>query len=489
MELTAACTTLDAIEALGRSRGLGSDTVSRMYEPLLSRTHELASAFLDTIDTRPVKPGASFAELVSALGGPTPEGPQDPVEVIERLAAAVEPGLVASAGPRYFGFVTGGSLPAAVAADWLAAAWDQNAGLHVLSPAMSAIEEVAAGWVLDLLNLPRTASVGFVTGATMANVTTLAAARHEVLRRAGWDVEAHGLQGAPRVTVVAGAEAHASIRSACRIIGLGASTIVSVPADEQGRMRGDALADTLAGVTGPTIVCAQSGNVNTGAFDPLVEIAAHASRHGAWLHVDGAFGLWAALSGSRRHWLDGVDRADSWTIDGHKWLNVPYDSGIAIVAHPAAHRASMSQTASYLIRAGGEERDGMDWTPEASRRARALPVYAAIRSLGRRGLADLVDRCCDAASRMAELLAARPGARVLNDVVLNQVLVRFVSRAEENITPAVIARVQSAGVCWAGGTNWNGEPAMRISVSGWRTTTADIARSARSIGEALDALR
>jgi glutamate/tyrosine decarboxylase-like PLP-dependent enzyme len=460
-----------------------------MYDSLLMRTRELASAFLDTIDGRPVNAQASFAELVSALGGPIPDEPRDPVEVIEQLAAAVEPGLIASTGPRYFGFVTGGSLPAAVAADWLASTWDQNAGLHVLSPAMSAIEEVTAGWVLDLLNLPRTASVGFVTGATMANMTTLAAARHEVLRRAGWDVEALGLQGAPSVTVVAGAEAHASIRSACRLLGLGAATIVSVAADDQGRMRADALGDTLGDVKGPTIVCAQSGNVNTGAFDPLADIADLTRRHGAWLHVDGAFGLWAALSPSRQHWLEGAERADSWTVDGHKWLNVPYDSGIAIVAHPAAHHASMSQTASYLTRASGDERDGMDWTPEASRRARAIPIYAAIRSLGRHGLANLVDRGCEAARQMAALLSLQPGARVLNDVVLNQVLVRFTSGAGENITPAVLERVQSAGVCWAGGTNWAGQPAMRISVSGWRTTPADITTSADSIREAVTALQ
>lgn len=466
-----------------------SDTVSRMYEPLLSRTRELASAFLDTIDTRPVNARATFDELVSALGGPVPGGPQDPLAVIEQLARAAEPGLVSSTGPRYFGFVTGGSVPAAVAADWLASAWDQNAGLHILSPAMSAIEEIAAGWVLELLDLPRRASVGFVTGATMANVAALAAARHEVLRRAGWDVEAHGLQGAPRVTVVAGAEAHASIRSACRLVGLGASTIAEVAADAQGRMRADALAETLSRIAPPVIVCAQAGNVNTGAFDPFVEIAEHCARGGAWLHVDGAFGLWAALSEGRRALVAGVERADSWTVDGHKWLNVPYDSGIVIVAHPAAHRASMSQTAAYLTRASGEERDGMDWTPEASRRGRALPIYAAIRSLGRRGLADLVDRCCDAARQMGEALEREPGARVLNDIVLNQVLVRFESRTGENITPAVIARVQAGLVCWAGGTNWQGEHAMRISVSGWRTTPADITRSASSISAALAALR
>jgi glutamate/tyrosine decarboxylase-like PLP-dependent enzyme len=460
-----------------------------MYEPLLSRTREIASGFLQTIDTRQVNARATFAELVAALGGPIPRGPQDPVAVVEQLASDAEPGLIASTGPRYYGFVTGGSLPAAVAADWLASTWDQNAGLHILSPAMSAIEEVAAGWVLDLLNLPRTASVGFVTGATMANMTALAAARHEVLRRVGWDVEALGLQGAPPITVVAGAEAHASIRSATRIIGLGASTIVNVEADGQGRMRPESLAETLAKIDGPTIVCAQSGNVNTGAFDPIGPIADLTTRHGAWLHIDGAFGLWAAVSPSRRHWLEGAERADSWTIDGHKWLNVPYDSGIAIVAHPAAHRASMSQTASYLIRASGEERDGMDWTPEASRRGRALPIYAAIKSLGRSGLAELVDRCCAGAQHIAQLLGAHQGASILNDVVLNQVLVRFTSRAGRNITPEVLARVQASGVCWAGGTSWAGEPAMRISVSGWRTMPEDVVRSAETIAAAFSDLR
>jgi glutamate/tyrosine decarboxylase-like PLP-dependent enzyme len=460
-----------------------------MYEPLLSRTREIASSFLETVDTRRVNARATFSDLVAALGGPIPSGPQDPVTVVEQLASAAEPGLIASTGPRYFGFVTGGSLPAAVAADWLASTWDQNAGLHILSPAMSAIEEVAAGWVLDLLNLPRTASVGFVTGATMANMTTLAAARHEVLRRVGWDVEALGLQGAPRITVVAGAEAHTSIRSATRIIGLGASTLVNVEADGQGRMRPESLADTLARIDGPTIVCAQSGNVNTGAFDPLGPIADLTTRHGAWLHIDGAFGLWAALSPSRRRWLEGAERADSWTIDGHKWLNVPYDSGIAIVAHPAAHRASMSQTASYLIRAGGEERDGMDWTPEASRRGRAVPIYAAIKSLGRTGLAEMVDRCCAGAQQMAQALSTAPGAEVLNDVVLNQVLVRFTSSVGANVTPSVLARVQASGVCWAGGTDWGGAPAMRISISGWRTMPEDVARSAEAIRAALDDVR
>jgi glutamate/tyrosine decarboxylase-like PLP-dependent enzyme len=452
-----------------------------MHEPLLTHVHAIASAFLDSLNERPVKPRASFRELVMALGGPVPEAPRDATEVVDELARIVEPGLMPTPGPRYFGFVTGGSVPAALGADWLASAWDQNVALQIMSPAMAAVEEVAARWVLDLLRLPAAASVGFVTGATMANVTAMAAARHEVLRRAGWDVEAHGLQGAPRVTVVAGAEAHSSIQQASRFVGLGASTIVRVAADDQGRMRPDALREILAHIDGPTIVCAQAGNVNTGAFDPCAAIARASHERGAWLHVDGAFGLWAAVTPSRQHLLDGVELADSWTVDAHKWLNVPYDSGLVVIAHPAAHRAAMSQTAEYLTRATGEERDGMDYTPEASRRARALAVYAAIRSLGRQGLDELVARCCRCAVLMADHLRAQAGVVVLNDVVLNQVLVRFNAPDGRNVTPAVIALVQQGGVCWAGGTRWNGEPAMRISVSGWRTTEADIDRSAAAI--------
>jgi glutamate/tyrosine decarboxylase-like PLP-dependent enzyme len=460
-----------------------------MADPLLTRTCELADRFLSGVDERPVYPVASYQQLVAALGRPLQEEPLDPVAVIEQLAADADAGLVASAGPRYFGFVVGGSLPATLAADWLTSAWDQNAGLYVLSPAAAAIEHVAAGWLLDVLRLPPGASVGFVTGATMANVSALAAARHEVLRRAGWDVEAHGLQGAPRVRLVAGADAHASIRSAARLIGLGSATIEPVDADTQGRMQPAHLERVLAAGDGPTIVCAQSGNVNTGAFDPLREIAPLVRANGGWLHVDGAFGLWAAASPALAHLAAGAELADSWTIDGHKWLNVPYDSGFVIVAHPAAHRAALSQSAAYLLRAPGEARDNMDWTPEASRRARGTPVYAALRSLGRRGLSDLVERCCRCARLIADRLRAQEGATVLNEVMLNQVLVRFHAADGTNITPGVTARVQSDGVCWAGGTEWQGNAALRISVSGWKTTAADVERSVDSIVRALAAAR
>jgi glutamate/tyrosine decarboxylase-like PLP-dependent enzyme len=323
----------------------------------------------------------------------------------------------------------------------------------------------------------------------MANTTAIAAARHEVLRRAGWDVEANGLQGAPRVTVVAGDEAHSSIPAACRLLGLGASTLVRVESDEQGRMRADALSRALAGVSGPVIVCAQAGNVNTGAFDPLERIVEITHQHGGWLHVDGAFGLWAAAAPDLRHHVAGLAEADSWATDAHKWLNVPYDCGIIMTAHPSAHGAAMSQTAAYLVAAEGQQRDPLDWVPELSRRGRGITVYATLRALGRRGLQELVTRCCAHARLAADRLRHEPGTAVLNDVVLNQVLVRVVNPAGANVTPAVIRAVQQDGVCWLGGTHWNGEPAMRISVSGWATTARDIERSVDSIRAAVQAVR
>ena len=447
-----------------------------MYDEILSRAHALALAYLSTADARHVGTRASRAELNRALGGPLPSEPSAAVAVIDRLAAEADPGIVASVGPRYFGFVTGGVHPTALAADWLVSAWDQNPSLYVLSPAVSVIEDVAASWILEALGFPADASVGFTTGAQMANMTGLAAARHHVLRRVGWDVEAHGLQTAPRVHVVVGAEAHSSIFASLRMLGFGTDTVRRAAADGQGRMRPEALADELRACDGPTIICAQAGHVSTGAFDPFPEIVAAARAHGAWLHVDGAFGLWAAAAPARRHLLDGIDQADSWSTDGHKWLNVPYDCGIVICARSDAHRAAMSQLASYFIRGGDEERNGMDWVPEASRRARAVPVYAALCGLGRRGVADLVERCCVLAARMATNLGREPGIEILNEVVLNQVLVRCGDR-----TPAVIARVQEEGVCWVGGTTWSGRDAMRISVSSWRTTERDIDRSADSI--------
>jgi glutamate/tyrosine decarboxylase-like PLP-dependent enzyme len=450
---------------------------------VLHRAYQHARAFLTTLPDRPVGPPVPAQKLAS-LTGPLPEIGIDSVEVIDDLVRAVEPGLVASAGPRYFGFVIGGSLPGALAADWLTSAWDQNAALYVSSPPAAVIEDVAASWLLDLLGLPPTSSVGFVTGAMMANFTALASARHEVLARVGWDVEEHGLMGAPPIHVMIGEEAHVTVTRSLGLLGLGRARVTRVPADEQGRMRAGPLREALASLTGPTIVCAQAGNVSTGAFDPFAEIAEAAQKHGAWLHVDGAFGLWAAASPALRHMVSGAMRADSWALDAHKWLNVPYDNGIVVVAHPHSHRAATGMAAAYLVRTAGAVRDPSDWVPESSRRARGVTVYAALRTLGRRGVAELVERNCRLAVQMADTLRQTSGIEILNDVVLNQVLVRFQTRGagdSDALTRGVITRVQQDGTCWAGGTTWHGFAAMRISVSGWSTTREDIARSAAAI--------
>jgi glutamate/tyrosine decarboxylase-like PLP-dependent enzyme len=349
------------------------------------------------------------------------------------------------------------------------------------------VEEVAAGWVLELLGLPNTASVGFTTGCSMANFTALAAARHAVLARVGWDVETQGLFGAPEIEVVTGEEAHATILSALQMLGLGRDRVKRVAMDAQGRMVPEALREILAGVaggSGPLIVCAQAGNVNTGSFDPLEEIVPLVRERGGWLHVDGAFGLWAGAVPSLSHLVRGAEQADSWATDAHKWLNVPYDSGIVIVAHPEPHRAAMTISAAYLAQAEGCERDPFDWVPEFSRRARGFTVWAALRSLGRSGVKDLVERCCALARRFAERLESEPGVEILNEVVLNQVLVRFSSPNggdADALTREVIARVQADGTCWLGGTTWHGRAAMRISVSNWSTTEGDVDVSAAAI--------
>jgi glutamate/tyrosine decarboxylase-like PLP-dependent enzyme len=455
----------------------------------LDRAFAIARSFLTTVAERPVQGGAALDDLRRALGGPLPDGPSNPAEVIEALARAADAGLVATAGPRYFGFVTGGALPAAVGADWLAAAWDQPASLYVISPAAAVVEEVAGAWLLDILGLPATASVGFVTGCHMANFTALAAARLEMLRRAGWDIDRDGLRGAPLVRVLVGDEVHVSVLGALRLLGFGTRDVARIPADDQGRMHPEALADALERSAGPAIVCAQAGNVNSGGCDPLDRIAPLVRRHGGWLHVDGAFGLWATASPSYRHLTRGVELADSWATDAHKWLNVPYDSGLVFVANPAAHRAAMSLNAAYLVRSGDEPRENMDWVPEASRRARGFAVYAALASLGRRGVGDLVDRCCALARRFADALRRSPQLEILNEVVLNQVLVRTRSASgdADAATREMIRRVQEDRVCWAGGTRWHGVEAMRISVSNWSTTDSDVDRSVESILRAIRA--
>jgi glutamate/tyrosine decarboxylase-like PLP-dependent enzyme len=449
----------------------------------LGEALDQALTYLEGLPDRPVPGRASLAELRAALGGPLPRGPQDPRQVVAELARAAEPGLVASGGGRYFGFVVGGATPAALAADWLTSAWDQNAALHVLGPAASVVEEVTGGWLAELLGLPVGVSVGFVTGVQMANFTGLAIALREVLGRAGWDVDAAGLWGAPRVRVLAGQERHGTIDRALRFLGAGAAAVVPVDADDQGRMRPAALADGLGRGDGPAIVCAQLGNVNTGAVDPVAEVCRIAHRHGAWVHVDGAFGLWAAASPALRHLVAGVEGADSWATDAHKMLNVPYDSGLVFCAHPRAHRAAMGTRAGYLVHGTGAERDALDYHPEHSRRARGIVVYAAIRALGRAGVAELVERCCGHARRFAERLAAADGAEVLNQVVLNQVLVRFLAADGDHDahTRRVVERVQQDGTCWMSGTTWQGRAAMRISVSNWSTDEADVDRAVAAI--------
>jgi glutamate/tyrosine decarboxylase-like PLP-dependent enzyme len=451
---------------------------------LLDQTAGLAAGYLEALPDRPVGWLADVDELRSRLGGPLPASPTEPREVIAELAAGAEPGLVASPGGRYFGFVVGGTTPAALAADWLTSAWDQNAGLYVCCPSSAVVEEVAGAWLAQLLGMPPGVGFGLVTGCQMAHVTALAAARHGVLARVGWDVGRQGLIGAPAVRVLAGAERHVTVDRALRLLGFGTACITAVDADDQGRMRSAALREAIAAGDGPAIVCAQAGNVNTGACDPLQEIADIAEQAEAWLHIDGAFGLWAAASPAHRQLVAGAERADSWAVDAHKWLNVPYDSGIAFCAHPEAQQAAMGVRASYLIQADPDgPREPLDWNPEFSRRARGFPIYAAIRSLGRSGIAELIDRSCAHARRFADALSEAPGVELLNEVVLNQVLVRFLDDAGDHDahTDAVIAAVQSDGTCWLSGTTWQGMRAMRISVSSHATTADDVECSIEAI--------
>jgi len=438
---------------------------------LLRRTAELAADYLDTLGDRPVFPGVTPEQLRAALGGPLPDDPLPGEQVVEELVGGAEPGVVAMGSGRYFGFVIGGGLPAALAADWLTSAWDQNAGLYVGGPSASVVEQITRDWLLELLGLPGESSIGFVTGAQVAHVTGLAAARWHVLDAVGWDVGREGLTGAPRIRVLVGEQGHVTVDRALRLLGLGAP--MTVGADDQGRMKPDALAEALAGAAGPTIVCAQAGEVNTGSFDPLPAIAELSRDAGAWLHVDGAFGIWAAVSPRLRHLVSGIELADSLTTDAHKWLNVPYDSGIVLCAHPESHRNAMSVTASYLMQDEGARRvrDQMDWVPEFSRRARGFAVYAALRSLGRSGVVELVERCCDAATRFSDAIVELPGVEVLNDVVLNQVLFRFESDEQ---TDEALRQVQASSRVWLSGTTWNGRKAIRVSVSNWQTGDEEI---------------
>jgi glutamate/tyrosine decarboxylase-like PLP-dependent enzyme len=442
-----------------------------------------ANRWLDSLPTRPVPPRASVAEVTAALGTELPDGPTPASEVIDLLASACEPGLTAMPSGRFYGMVIGGTHPAALAADWLVSAWDQNAVLRAVSPAHAAVEDVASKWLLDLLGLPETSGVGFVTGATMSIFTCLAAARDEVLKKYGWDVAKHGLTGAPRVRVLVGAQRHDTVDLALRYLGLGAPE--PVRADAQGRIDPDALADALKNApqgttTTPTIVVLQAGNLHSGAFDPFAQAITVAHAHGAWVHIDGAFGLFAAASPATRHLTDGYEQADSWTTDGHKTLNVPYDCGIAIVADRNALRAAMTMGAMdyFITDAAG---DSCDTVPESSRRARAIPVWALLRALGRQGVADLVDGFCRHAKAFASGIEAIDGAQVENDVVFSQVSVSFGS---DERTQEVTARLMADGTAWMTGSRWRGKAVLRISVSNWSTTDEDVARSLAALRKA-----
>jgi glutamate/tyrosine decarboxylase-like PLP-dependent enzyme len=436
---------------------------------LLTDASARAIRYLEALDSRSVAPHPSDVARLRGFDEPLPMHRTDPTEALRLLDEIGSPATTAMAGRRFFGFVIGGSLPIALAANWLAGAWDQNTGLHRPSPGTAYIEQVALRWLLDILGLPRESGGAFVTGATVANLCALAAARHAVLKSVGWNVEADGLFGAPPITVWIGAEAHPSVTKSLGVLGLGRSRVVQVAVDGQGRMR----ADRLPSISGPTIVCVQAGNVNTGAFDPAEEVCRLAHAGGAWVHVDGAFGLWATAAPSRAHLTAGIAQADSWATDAHKWLNVPYDCGLAFVRDARALQAAMAVTAEYLP-THSEYRNPADFTPELSRRARGVEVWAALRSLGREGVAELVERNCAQARRFAEKLSAA-GFEILNEVVLNQVLVSF---GDAERTRHVIQGVQDDGTCWAGVTVWQGRTAMRISVSSWATTDADVERSA-----------
>ncbi len=446
------------------------------YRALLQQTTEYALEWLATLEERKVPAQKSVADLAPAFGGPLPEGPTDPSTAVAELAAAAAGGLVAIPSGRFFGFVIGGTLPAALAADWLTSAWDQNAGLRLLTPAHTAADDAVQEWLLDLLGLPATAAVGLVTGGTMANFTGLAAGRDAVLRKAGWDVAERGIQGAPAIRVLVGAERHDTVDLALRYLGLGRPEPVGV--DDQGRIRPGALAAALAAGSGPTLVALQAGNVHSGAFDPFEECIALAHGHEAWVHVDGAFGLWAAATPGRRHLIAGVGAADSWATDAHKTLNVPYDCGVAIVADQAALVASMGEHGDYLV-IDGVEPEPLDKVPEFSRRARAFPVWAALRSLGRSGVADMVERMCTQARQLADGIADLPGAEVVNDVVFTQVCVSF---GDDARTREVVDRLLADGTVWMTGSTWHGRAVMRISVSNWSTSEDDVRR-------AIDAVR
>lgn len=434
---------------------------------LLQDVSSRSIAYREASEGRHVAPDDEALAGLDAFYEELSEQGASEAETIAMLDELGSPAAVSMTGPRYFGYVIGGSMPVTLAANWLVSAWDQNAAMHEVTPAVAILEQVSINWMTDLLGLPANAGAAFVTGATVANFTSLAAARNKVLQQAGWDVRADGLYGAPEITVFVGAEAHPTLMKALSMLGLGERRVTSIDVDKQGRMR----ADQLRALDGPCIVCAQAGNINTGAFDPFDEICEGIGDN-TWVHIDGAFGLWAAASPELRHLCAGLDRADSWATDAHKWLNVPYDSGIAFVRDESALKSAMAITAAYLT-TESEFRNPSDYTPELSRRARGVDVWAALRTLGRNGIAEMIERCCGHAKRFGNELSAA-GFTVLNDVVLNQVLVAF---GDDEATLKVVNALQKEGTCWCGSTVWQGQTAMRISVTNWSTTDDDVSAS------------
>jgi glutamate/tyrosine decarboxylase-like PLP-dependent enzyme len=459
--------------------------VDEAAERILDAAADAALKFRMNIGVRPQRPVKSYAEMKSIFESPLPEGPSDGEAVIKDLAKKADEGLQMATGPRFFGWVVGGSHIVGMAADWLTSAWGQNTANHHAAPSAAAAETAAAAWLLELLDLPSESSVGFATGATVANFVCLAAARDEVLRKAGWNADADGLFGAPPITVLIGDDAHTTVFSALQFLGLGHDRVVRVATDAQGRMLTPAFAEAIANVNGPAIVIAQAGQINTGAFDKFADIVPLAKKAGAWLHVDGAFGLWARASAATRHLAAGIEDADSWATDGHKWLQTPYDSGYAIVRNELAHRRAVTIAASYLPLAAKGERDPTHYVPELSRRARGFATWAMIKHLGRSGIAAMVERHCHVARVMSGMLAAEPGIEILNDVVLNQIIVRFGSSEAtergDKLTRDTISRIQAEGECFAGGAVWRGRQIMRLSVISWETDVDEGKRSAEAI--------
>jgi glutamate/tyrosine decarboxylase-like PLP-dependent enzyme len=471
------------------------DHTAKVYRPVLESALEQALHYLNGLDDMPVAATVTTDDLRQRLGRSLSEEGLDATEVIADLVADTRGGLVGSAGGRFFAWVIGGSLPAALAADWLTSAWDQNAGILATSPAEGVIEEVVGTWLKDLLGLPVDASFALVTGCQMAHVTCLAAARDAVLARQGWDVEEAGLIGAPPLRILSGNERHGSTERAIRLLGLGRQSVVDLPVDGGGRLTADTLRDALSHSPGdgtsPTIVLLQAGELNTGAYDPFLELIPIAHAAGAWVHVDGAFGLWAAASPRYRLLLAGVEQADSWATDGHKWLNVPYDCGYAFVSDQRAHQAAMSYRASYLVH-NESARDQMDWNPEWSRRGRGVATYAAIRQLGREGIADLVERTCGYTHELVTRIGMLPGAEMVKEPLINQGLVRFLDTSpgagptdHDRRTDGIIAAIVRSGEAYFGGVTWHGRRCMRVSVCNWRTSRTDVDRAVAAVQRAL----